>query len=144
MQLNENRIKKTTHPSIHPSSTNYPGSGHKGNNLSRKAPTSIFVATSSSSFGEMPSRSQASRVTQALQCILSLPSGHLAVLCALTTVPVRHLGGILTSCTGYSKLLTLSLPAFTTWSESDNSELLEFGKPVFRFRKLRSETGPWV
>ncbi|TWW71182.1 hypothetical protein D4764_17G0006650 [Takifugu flavidus] len=51
------------HPSIHPSSTAYPGSGRGGSSLRRETQTSLSTATSSSSSGGIPRRSQSSRET---------------------------------------------------------------------------------
>uniref|UniRef100_A0A8C7Y7C0 Uncharacterized protein n=1 Tax=Oryzias sinensis TaxID=183150 RepID=A0A8C7Y7C0_9TELE len=58
---------------IHPSSSAYPGPGRGGSSLSRDAQTSLTPATSSSSSGGTPRRSQASRETWSPVCPGSSP-----------------------------------------------------------------------
>ena len=77
----------TTHrttPSIHPSSSAYPGLGCRGSCLSKDTQTSLSPDTSSSSPGRVPRHSQASWVTArhssvSLLCVLGLPWGLLPV-----------------------------------------------------------------
>ncbi|TWW71201.1 hypothetical protein D4764_17G0006840 [Takifugu flavidus] len=85
-------------PSIHPSSTAYPGSGRGGSSLRREAQTSLSPATSSSSSGGIPRRSQASQETKSLQRVLGLPGGLLPEGHALNTSPGRRPGAIRTRC----------------------------------------------
>ncbi|TWW56189.1 hypothetical protein D4764_08G0001760 [Takifugu flavidus] len=57
------KLHPSIYPSIHPFSTAYPGSGRGGSSLRREAQTSLTPATSSSSSGGIPRRSQTSRET---------------------------------------------------------------------------------
>ena len=52
-------LSSSIHPSIHPSSTTYPGSGRRGSSLSSEAQPPLSPATPSSSSRAIPRRSQA-------------------------------------------------------------------------------------
>ena len=70
-------IQRTFAINFHPSSTAYPGWGRRDSSLGREAQTFLSPATSPSSSGEIPRRSQASREIKSLQHVLGLPGGLL-------------------------------------------------------------------
>ena len=96
-------------PSIHPSSSAYPRSGHGGSSSSRVSQTSLFPATSASSD----------------HLILGLPRGLLPAGCAWNTSQRKWPGGILTRCPNHLNwLLPTQRSSGSTPSPSRMTELL--------------------
>ncbi len=129
-------------PSIHPSSSAYPGPGRGGSSLSRDAQTSLSLVTSSSSSGGTPRHSQASRETSSLQRVLGLPRGLLPVGRARNTFPGRRPGGIWNRCPSHlSWPLSMWRSSGSTLSSSRVTELLTLSlreRPATLRKKLIS------
>ncbi len=119
------------HPSIHPSSSAYPGPGRRGSSLSRDGQTSFSLDTSSYSSG---------RNTEAFpgqSGDIILPVGR-----AQNTSPGRRPGGIQNRCPSHlSWLLSMSRSSGSTLSSSRVNELLTLSlreRPATLRRKLIS------